>query len=241
MSKAWGNARKCSRSPFVCQGEALEEDNTSHNATTHELETHTHTMHTTPACFLFSLCAARGFPLHQSNPFIQTLWRMTVRWSVSKPSCLWRLHHRINGNYGLEGKKRWRWRRYRGKEIKRVKKQMNNVSACDRGKGKPGSVKAWRTEWSSVGCWHTVILRSTGVLRDNMIHWKWNIKINMGSRPVVWEMAVTPLRNRLPMRIIMHISNCPFFQHCKGSKCMFWDQQAAQTNVGTTAYRPVFL
>lgn len=30
--------------------------------------------------------------------------------------------------------KRWRWRRYRGKEIKRVKKQMNNVSACDRGK-----------------------------------------------------------------------------------------------------------
>lgn len=46
---------------------------------------HTLCTHAAATCFLFSLCSACGCVLHHSNPFIQTLWRTTRHWSVSKP------------------------------------------------------------------------------------------------------------------------------------------------------------
>lgn len=86
MNTASGNAVF----PFVCQGEALEEENTSHTITTlcdtWTPAAYTHWPLAASSCFLFPLCPACGCFPRPSNPFIQTLWRLMVHWSVSKPA-----------------------------------------------------------------------------------------------------------------------------------------------------------
>lgn len=73
MNTASGNAVF----PFVCQGEALEEENTSHTITTlcdtWTLAAYAHWPLAASSCFLFPLCPACGCFPRPSNPFIQTL------------------------------------------------------------------------------------------------------------------------------------------------------------------------
>lgn len=154
--------RKCFVLSFVCQGEVLEKENTSHTITTHcDTCRHTHTHTLCPACsfYMFTRPVAASFisliPLFKHYD----TWRATDQYQspASGDDCITAL---LETTGAAKERERERWREREEKENGGAKEQRRiNLSACDR------RVRAWRRSLLGVLAQERCVHCSAGYLQ----------------------------------------------------------------------------